>query len=224
MNTKTKPTVRAILGTAPKWQGASQPYETETIQHAGRSFIVALYPDDFEDTPNEREDGHGGVRQISDSESMARGEVFLAYGSNRGYRWVYDFGAALVQASREKWGLSSDDLAKLTRILGKSPTRGQINAASVRADMKYLSGFYSSDWCYVGVCVRIVGADGEPEGDEFENAIWGVESCGNYWSEVAKGIAGDILSSRSKAWRAALTERRRVRYWASRDVVTVMGA
>lgn len=201
----------------------SQAYEIETFQHAGRSFIVSLYPDDSGDTPNEREDGHGGVRQISDSESMARGEVFLAHGNDRGYRWVYDFGAALVQASREKWGLSADDLARLTSDLGKKPTRGQIRASTVRADMKYLRGFYSSDWCYVGVAVQIIGAGGEPEGDEFHNAVWGVESCGDYWREVARDIAGEILNTRREGWRAALKEARCVRYWASRDVRTVQG-
>lgn len=144
----------------------------------------------------------------------------MLYDLRRG-RFVYDFGAALVQASKEGWGLGPDDLQRLAERLGKKPTKSQIRAESVRQDMAHLRGWAAEDWCYMGVCVQIIGADGEPEGDEFEHAIWGVESSGGYWEEVADDLASQIMHSRATVWRAALKEARARRYWAARGVETV---
>lgn len=183
----------------------------------GLEFEARIYSDHSHEPPGECEDGHGSVRFVSDSETLRRGEVVLC-DLDRG-RWVYDFGAALLTASRDKWGLSAAGLAKL----GAKPTRGQIRAAAVRADMDHLRGWYRGDWQYVGVAVRAIAADGQPIGGKLDNAIWGVESCGDYWLEVAREIAEEIADTRAGLWRAALREAREARYWQARGVETVKG-
>lgn len=192
---------------------------TETFSHGGREFEVSLFDDGDNAAPWENSDGHGPVRFISDNESLEKGETVLC--NMDGGRYVYNFGQALLTASRDGWGLAPDELARLTQTLGKKPSKGQIRAAAVRADMDYLRGWCRDDWGYVGVCVRIIGADGEPIGGKFDNALWGVETSGDYWQEVARELADEILHHRRKAWRDALSEARSVRYWASRDIQTV---
>lgn len=194
-------------------------YHAETIRHDGRDFLVSLRDDDSNDAPWDREDGHGSVRWIPDREPLARGEAVL-HDCDRG-RYVYAFGQALVQAAREQWGLAPDELARLAARLGKKPTKAQIRAEAVRADMRYLRGWCADDWRYTGVCVQIIGADGEPYGNEFEHALWGVESCGEYWREVAADLADEILADRRALWREHLRETREVIYWNARDVQTL---
>ena len=194
---------------------------SEVIEHNGRQFRVDIVDDDDTTPPWERDHAHGSVRYIDDRESLQRGEVVL-YDCDRS-RYVYNFGAALLQASREKWGLAPDALQALTQRLGRKPSRGQIRAAAVRADMEYLRQWCADYWSYIGVCVRIIGPDGEPDGDKYAHAMWGVESFGDYWQEVARDIADGILRERGQAWRAALVEAREVKYWCTRDVQT-MGA
>ena len=198
------------------------PFSTDTLQHSGRSFLVERFYDDSSGPPWEQSDGHGSARWIEDRDPLARGEVVLC-DLPRG-RWVYDFGSALLTAARDKWGLSPENRQRLADRLGRKPSRAQIRAESVRQDMAFLRGWCVDDWCYIGVCVRIIGPKGEPEGDRYDNALWGVESLGDYWEEVAQELADDILHDRRKVWRDALTEARKVKYWNARDVVTREGA
>lgn len=194
-------------------------FRTETIEHKGRRFLVSMHFDDDSSPPWEREDGHGPVRYCEDGEPLQRGETVL-YDLPRG-RYVYNFGAALVQAFREGWGLCPEDVQALAARLGKKPTKGQIRAEAVRKDMAYVRGWAADHWFYMGVCVQILGPDDEPEDDEFAQAVWGVESCGDHWQEIAASLAGQILHERGAAWRAALREAREIRAWAARDVQTV---
>jgi len=196
-----------------------RPFYAETIQHGGRAFEVSLYSDYYHGNPWDESDGHGAPRCLNHRETMQRGEVWLCDTGEE--TWAYDFGAALLKASREKWGLCPDDLQRLTDRIGKKPSKGQIRAEAVRKDMEYLRGFICGDWHYMGVCVRLIGPDGAPEGDAFDNALWGVESSGDHWREVAQELANEILHVRGSAWRAALHEARARKYWASRDVQTV---
>ena len=192
--------------------------KTETIPRGGREFLVSLYPDDDVDPPWETEEGHGQVEYQGSSRCpIPRGWTVL-YNDPRGPgRWVYNFGAALVQASREGWGLSPDQLARL----GPKPSRGKIRAETVRTDMAHLRGYIVGDWCYIGVCVQIIGPDGRPEGTPFDYALWGVESEGDYWREVADELADEILHHRREKWRKTLSEARARKYWESRDIITI---
>ena len=178
-------------------------YQTEDFTCEGLTFRASLYPDDSSGAPWDENDGHGSVRFIEDREPLERGEVIL-YDAPRG-RYVYDSGAALVQASREGWGLSDDEMQRLASRLGKRPTRAQIRAESVRRDMAYLRGWCADDWCYVGVCVQRIGPDGEPVGNPYAHALWGVESSGDYWREVACELANELMPD-SHAQECALIE------------------
>lgn len=192
-----------------------KPYSTETLQHSGRAFRVELYADDYAAPPWEAEDGHGEVIYLERGERPGPGFVHLW--DDRHGTWVYGFGAALLQASRDGWGLSPDALAALTRGLGKKPTRGQIRAEAVRADMRHMAGYLRGDWGYVGVSVSLLDSDGEPV--DVPADVWSVESNG--WEDVARELADGILCDRRDTWRKALREARARRYWESRDVQTV---
>lgn len=209
-----------------------QAIHSETIAHEGRRFLVTLHHDDSSETPWDSEDGHVcGIRSLNRGEQPARGETFLCNEPDGRDTWVYHFGDSLVRASREGWGRPGPDtregrrLEDLERRTGRKATRGQVRAAAVREDASHMAGFIRGDWCYVGVCVRILGADDEPIGNEFTHALWRVDyghPCNpEYWREVAEELASEILSERSRAWRAALAERRAARYWATRGVQTV---
>jgi hypothetical protein len=70
--------------------------------------------------------------------------------------------------------------------------------------------------------VRLLNDDGEPVGDEFKNALWGIESnAGDYLQEVAVELAEDICHKMDTAAAAEAKEQATRDYWASRDVMTV---
>ncbi len=191
-------------------------YDQTTIEHAGREFKVTQYYDEDHSAPWIEEDGHGVIRELSSyygRPDKKPGEVIIH--SDRGHYWLYDIQETTQQAKRDGWGLNPEDVAKLGL-----KTRGEIVREAVLRNMKYCRGYLNSDWYYIGVCVQIIGPDGEAEEEAFENALWGVESCGDYWKEVAHELADSILYEKREAWRAALKEARARRYWASRDVVT----
>lgn len=198
-----------------------QSIHSETFEYDGRRFVANLYPDDSHGAPDKENDGHGEVDYIRDSESMPRGWVNLCH-DHRG-QFIYNFGAAIVKAAREGWGIGPEKLEALRQRIGKKPNRSQIRAEAVRADMDYLRGYYRNDWGYVGVSVRIIGPDDEPQGEEFENAIWGIEYGSGHWDvweQFAQELASEILCERRAAWLKALKESRERRYWATRDVTT----
>lgn len=193
-----------------------QALKRETFTHAGRLFEVALFADDDNAPPWERADGHGPVRYISDSEPLAPGETVL-YDCPRG-RYVYDLRAAIKQSMREGWGRPCKEMREtLARQLRKPASK----VSAIDADMAFLRGWCADDWSYIGASVRIIGADGEPVGEDFEHALWGFESSGDYWQEVAAELAENILHERRAAWLAALREARERKAWAARGVETV---
>ena len=193
-----------------------QAFRTETIERDGRRFLVSMHADDDASPPWERSDGHGPVRYCEDREPLQPGETVL-YDLRRG-RYVYDLRAAISQSIREGWGRPSRERREeIARRLRKPAAK----VSAIDADMDFLRGWCAEDWCYMGVCVQILGPDDEPEGDEFAHAVWGVESFGDYWEDVAADLASQILSERREAWRAALREARARRYWAARGVETV---
>lgn len=195
-------------------------FRTKRFEHEGRMFEAAGYYDEHMGPPWEEHDGHGSMREIRTRAEKKPGER-LIYRSNSGGWYAYDWQGAMEAAKRDGWGLRAEDKAKLAERLGREPTQGEIRQQAVQEDFEYLDGWVNDWWHWMGVGVRIIGADGEPQGDEFEHTVWGFESEGDYWLEAARQIADEILSERKEAWRAALREARERRYWASRDVETV---
>lgn len=197
--------------------------DTLTIELCGRAFEVQLLADDGMGAPWDEHDGHGIIRDGSrHTEGMSDklpGERPMNDAGMREVQFFYDVAQTMRVARRDGWGLPDDARAALAQKLGRAPTAREVTAEAVLRDFEYCSGWARGAWQFVGVSVRIINADGEPEGDA--QSVFGVESLGDYWREVARELAADIMGERREAWRAALREAREARYWAARDVATV---
>lgn len=165
--------------------------ESFDFDHAGKTFLAEIYTDDeYADAPWDNSDGHGIVSEW-ETRSKLPGELVLC--EDRRSRRFYDVQETMKKARAENWGLSEPALAKLCESLGRQATRGEIVAASVRADFEFLRGWCNGEWRYVGVCVRALDDDGETIGEPFDNAIWGIESWdAAYIREVAIELAREI--------------------------------
>lgn len=198
-----------------------------TIEFQGRQFLVTLESDgDLNEPPWECEDGHVHLERVPHDYGTQYGRVKkpgeqMAYrGNSREYSYCFNMSFAMDKALSEQWGIDDKTLARFTADHGRPPSKREIAVMAIDADIERMRGWIVGDWEYIGVCVRIIGADGKPEGDDYGHALWGVESDGDYWREIAQDLAGDILHERGTAWRAALREARERSYWASRDVET----
>jgi hypothetical protein len=197
-------------------------YDTDILTFEGRKFEVKKFSD-YDRAPPwdpDWDEGQGIVTYRRSRSDKKPGERLLAH-DRGGDSYYYDFAATMQKAKEQGWGISGEDRAKLREKLGREPTEGEIRVAAVEANMQHLRGYIMEHWWWIGVSVRIIGPDGEPQGDDYEHALWGVESEGDYWKEVAADLAGEILHERRKAWRAALKEARQRRYWEARGVMTV---
>lgn len=206
--------------------------DTFTIDAApGHTFRVHIKQDDRNDPPWEQADGHGPMREVYNYYGRPEkrpGEVVLS--SHRGNHWLYDRQAATAEAIRDGWGVNdakAEELRRKYRMPNTHTKRG-IATLAVLADMEFLAGWLNNDWTYVGVCVQLLDDDGNAITDEYDFALWGIESCAeDYIEEVAHDLAlqcaqseGITTEQRKDAWRTALREARERRYWAQRDVVT----
>lgn len=164
--------------------------ESFNFDHAGKTFLAEIYTDDGMCPPWENSDCHGIV---SDWETRNKlpGELVLSEDGRS--RRFYDVQETMKKARADGWGLSEPALAKLCESLGRPATRGETTAAAVRADFEFLRGWCIGEWCYVGVCVRALDADGEAISEPFEHALWGVKSGdAAYIREVAAELASEI--------------------------------
>lgn len=164
--------------------------ESFDFDHAGKTYMADVYPDDDTDAPWENSDGHGIV---SDWETRSKlpGELVLC--DDRLSHRFYDVQETMKKARADGRGLSEPALAKLCESLGRPATRGEIVAAAVRADFEFLRGWCNGEWRYVGVCVRALDVDGVAIGDPFAHALWGVKSGDTaYIHAVAVGLARAI--------------------------------
>lgn len=170
----------------------SHAYETFKFTHNGRDFIASLYADDTGEKPWEHSEGHGPVRYDT-ARSKRAGERAMSDVDRGGCAWLYDVQAAIALAHKDGWGVAEDEIAALTKKHGRAPSKGEIAARSVEKDFDFLRGWCNDDWHYCGVAVQAVDADGAPIGDEFEHALWGIESnAGDYLKEVAAQLAEEV--------------------------------
>ena len=144
--------------------------------------------DNIHGAPWEEECGHGPVSDWT-TRSKSAGERLLVADAYSGR--YYDFAEAMKIAKRDGWGLNDDELAKLTKRLGHTPTKGQITEAAVEHDFKHLKDWCEDRWHYIGVIVTLRN----PEGEEVETeSLWGVEDSGDYYQEVAEELAEELES------------------------------
>lgn len=169
----------------------------EPLYHNGRDFRVKVYRDESHGAPWKEEDGHGPVSEwrherFAFRPKKAPGERVLVY--DKGSFRVYDMQAATKLAWKDGWGMGEKEIEALSLKLKRPATRGDIVHAAVERDFQYLRGWCNDEWFYVGVEVT-------DELTEREESLWGVESEGHYWREVAVELADEIapLADREEA-------------------------
>jgi hypothetical protein len=183
--------------------------DTPPIEVGDNLFIrVTVERDDCMGPPWKEADSHGPVTGWERRDKRP-GERILS--SDHGANRFYDYAAAMELARKDGWGLGPNKLAALERGLGRKATAGEIRAAAVDSDFEFLRGWCNDDWEYVFVSVKLEDEDGR---EIASDCIGGVESCGDYWVELANGMASELVESHGK-------EQAESNYWACRDSVTV---
>lgn len=100
-------------------------------------------------------------------------------------------------------------------------TAGEIRAEAVRLDFEFLRGWCNDEWHYCGVCVVTLDDEGEPIGDEFEHAVWGIESdADGYHREVAAELADEICAELEASAKEEQTHADKIK--AARDKLDEM--
>lgn len=165
--------------------------QTFDFEHEGKQFRAYVEHDDNEDAPWEREDGHGIVSDWTRRDKKP-GELVLC--ERRGSRRFYNFARTIIKARADGWGVIEPKVQALTRKLGRKPTKGEIIERAVQLDFEFLRGWCRGEWCYIGVCVCVLDAEGEPVGNKYGAAIWGIESdADDYIRETARELTDDAL-------------------------------
>lgn len=139
---------------------------------------IDIVPDDAMGAPWEEHDGHGVVSGWTTRDKRPGEMVLVSDGS--AHR-LYDFAESVKIARRDGWGAPSE---------GGTPRERAHRAAL--ADYRWLRGWCNDEWQWVGVVVTLEAPDDAPR----ESSLWGLESCGNYWREVAAGLANELLGER----------------------------
>ena len=197
-------------------------YDSKIIEVQTRTFEVRFYHDSDTGHPWENSDCHGPVRELRSREDKRPGERIMSSGEHHSYVWAYDVQAATKLAKKDGCGLSDKSRAELVASLKREPTKGEIVAAAVASDFDFLNGWVNYEWHYMGVTVSPIDKHGHvDDSDEYAHAVWGIESTGDYWCEVAEDLASEIISADKKAFTSRMREARERKYWASRGVMTV---
>ena len=145
-----------------------------TIDVNGSLFRVTVEQDSDHGEPWNEEDGHGVISEWT-QRAKKPGEMILC--SDRDQHRFYDISATMRIAVRDEWG---------PQIPYRTPQ--QAAAAAVQADYQRMRAWCNDDWRYVGVIVKALDGSGRRE------SLWGIESDSDYWKEVARELAEQILS------------------------------
>jgi hypothetical protein len=169
-----------------------------TIELNSRTYRIDTPDDQDMGAPWNEHDGHGIVSDWVTRDKHA-GEWLLS--SDRHSKRFYDHAATMKKAKAEGWGLGADRLATLTAKLGRTPTKGEITAESVRFDFEYLSGWANDNWHWCGVVVTDITDDKDAPID-YTFALWGIGSeDDDFIEETAQDLA-------EQAYRAYAVEHR----------------
>lgn len=162
------------------------------------SVVITRYDEDDGDTPWQRDDGHGPVTDWC-VEAPTAGHRKLC--SDQRLSRYYDWDEALKIALRDGWDTEPY----------KQGTKKQRAARAVQADFDLLQAWCKDLWNYIGVVVTLRDESGEVLGDD---SLWGIESNGTYWREVAAEMLNTLLSDYE-------SEQSEAAHWAARDTITV---
>ena len=138
--------------------------------------------------PWKNECGHGPVTDWVRRDKHSGERVLCSDCSAKCY---YDFAEAMKIAKHDGWGLNLGELAKLTKRLGHTPTKGQITEAAVEHDFQHLRDWCEDRWHYIGVIVTLFNEDDE---EQDERSLWGVEDSGDYYQTVASELADELIA------------------------------
>lgn len=159
--------------------------DSETITVQGRDFAVLLESDeDYSREPWNEFDGNGIISEWTSRGKHAGERVIARDGSRHRF---YDFAATIRKAKIEGWDTAPDGIG----------TRGEKALRAVEADFDRWRRFLSGDWEYIGVIVAPIDYDENDEpiiDDSRVQSLWGIESDGNYWREVATELAEEIIA------------------------------
>lgn len=150
----------------------------------GRTLHLQEEYDSDHGAPWEESDGHGPVSDWRSIESKAPGERVLCRG--RGSARFYDYAEAIRIAKRDGWGAPD----------GEHATAGARAAAAVDADFEFLRSWCADEWHYIGIIATLRDADGK---ELAQASCWGIESCGDYWRDVAAELAEECLAEQAAA-------------------------
>jgi len=131
--------------------------------------------------------------------------------ASRNTSYFVDIKATKEKAMKEAWGIGENEIAKLTKKLGRKPTRKEEVAQAIQLEVDYHSAWFSDNWRDV-VIVQAIDDDGNAV-DGVNNSLWGVETWRNYHEEIAHELAGTLAKNMQR-------ESSEKQYWAERDVLT----
>jgi hypothetical protein len=138
----------------------------------GATATVDVVADESMHEPWEEHDGHGVVSEWT-SRDKAPGEMVLAVDRHR--RRYYDFAATVKIARRDQWG-------------AEGATTGERAHLAVLADYRRLKDWCEDRWQWVGVTVEV-----HRDGNVTADSLWGIESDGDYWRDVAAELINGLL-------------------------------
>lgn len=171
------------------------------LPHGGLRLNITTESDPDHGAPWKECDAHGPVSEWTTREKRA-GERVLA--SDRRAKMFYDYAGAIALAKKDGWDAPPY----------KTGTKGEQAARAVDADFEFLREYCAGLWEYIGVIVTLTDEDGNELGRE---SLWGVESRGNYWREMALELAQGLIDAHEK-------ETAERDHWEARDTMTAGGA
>lgn len=190
--------------------------EGEKLAVGPLTLKIALKHDESMGEPWKEHDGHGEVSEqryhrfgCGTRPPKRAGERLLYW--ERGYYRLYNFAATMKKAKAEGWGLGKEDEAELAAKLGRTPTPREIIAQAVERDFDRLRAWCNNEWHWIGVAVTLEDENGNELGHE---SLWGIESDGDYWREVACDLSNRLLETHAKEANERV-------YWEACDLVTV---
>lgn len=143
-------------------------------------FKVELLDDVDMGAPWENSDGHGTVSEWT-TRPKRGGELLL--NQDRNSKRYYDFAGACRTALCDGWNMAT--------------TKEQA-AEAARADYEFLRAWCKDEWRYVGVVVTLLDDDGKPT--EVSDALWGVETLGDYHEIQARTMVDDLVHGFGVSW------------------------
>lgn len=126
--------------------------------------------------------------------------LFLA---GKAHTWARDRGAARrfhvkndEEALREALAAQMD--MGRTCTIAPAETRKMRALKAVEADLKFLRGWYTDQWCYVGVEVVLLDQAGEET--EVTDSVWGFETYRDGHLTEARRMAEDLAKGLGTVW------------------------